>query len=82
MPTEWLNGRSFTHHSHGFPGITVEASRCDFKEGVTVYYNAGMPADRLARALAEVMAWHAVNIRPQLNGFCGYDCIRYSFKRI
>lgn len=77
MATEWINDRPFEHYSHGYHGVRIKAERCDFRGGVTVLHH---PTDRLAAGLAECMAWHAINIRPMLNGFAGYDNIQYTFK--
>lgn len=38
-----------------------------------------MPPQTLAAEVAEFAAWHAMVIHPNLNGFQGYDTLRFSF---
>jgi hypothetical protein len=35
----------------------------------------------LAVVIGQFIAYHAVHIRPELNGFPGYDCVKYDFTR-
>ena len=68
------NESSFSHHCHY--GTMFVAKRCDFRGGVQAI---GAPKDKAAFAsdVAEMIGYHAVNIRPELNGFSGYDCITW-----
>lgn len=37
--------------------------------------------DFFARDVAQMIAYHAMNIWPELNGFQGYDCIKFEFSK-
>lgn len=80
MPTvigpKYLNDQSFSHYGHY--GTYFEATRCDFRDGVKV---TDAPKDKawLASDVAEMATYHALNIHPRLNGFQGYDCIKFNF---
>ena len=68
--SEPLNDKPFEHTSHR--GTTFKCQRCDFAAPITI---SGPLSMAVLEDLAEMIGWHAVNIRPELNGFAGYDCI-------
>lgn len=72
------NEQPFEHRSTN--GCIFEADRCDFKNGVTVTPPDGISQAQLCADTAEFAAFHATNILEQLNGFCGYAAISYTFK--
>jgi len=82
MPRE-LNAVGFEHT--GKHGTKLTASRCDFKNGVTVIHPAISLSD-FASDIAEIIAYHAMNVRENLTEFAGYDCITWhtydSLKRL
>jgi len=61
-------------------GTSFKCERADLKGGVTVTQAWGdaNPEKRMAD-FAEFGAWHAHWIHEHLNGFQGYDCVRYVF---
>lgn len=71
-----LNDRPFSHRHEQ---IDIFCERCDFKTPVYVVVPDGPALNpvTLMAATGCVMGYHAVNIRPELNGFAGYDAIRY-----
>lgn len=73
----WLNHKPFSHYCRF--GTRFGASRCDFRDGVSVMYDRPLTKEEAASDVAEMIGYHAVNIRPELNGFQGYDCIEWIF---
>ena len=72
-----MNDKSFSHHCRY--GTVFTATRCDFKDGVTV---TQVPKkELLAMDTAEMIGYHARAIYPELNGFQGYDCISFDFRK-
>lgn len=71
-----LNDKPFSHRHEQ---VEIFSQRCDFKTTVYVVVPDGpaMNPVQLMAATGCVMGYHAVNIRPELNGFAGYDAIRY-----
>lgn len=73
-----MNEKAFAHMmGHG---TVAEASRCDFKDGLTLKRPSRITAEQFASDLMELAGWHATNILPRLNGFQGYDCIKITIK--
>lgn len=74
---EPMNDRPFQHHA--MP-LEFFASRCDFRDGVYVIVpeDVDMKPETWLSATAQVIGYHATNIHRELNGFRGYDCIRYT----
>lgn len=80
-----MNKNKFEYHSS--KGTYFECDTCDFSTPITVYahYDSfvkeGVRFESLSKLLfpdvAEMIGYHAVNIRPELNGFQGYDCLRF-----
>ena len=78
MPV-FLNENRFEHQSHY--GTIFTADRCDFRSGVKVEIPKNMSRENLMSDVSEMVAYHALNIFNQLNGFQGYDCINYLSKK-
>lgn len=74
---KFLNDSPFEHLCHY--GTQIKSSRCDFREGVEVHHLEGAKIEHIMADIGEVMGWHAMNIIPRLNGFNGYDCLKYTF---
>ena len=70
-----MNDKPFSHACRF--GTEFIAYRCDFVGGIKI---KNRPSNQLffASDVAEMIGFHAVNIRPELNGFQGYDCIQWS----
>jgi hypothetical protein len=75
MSTEWINDKPFQHTSRG--GCVFTANRCDFHGGVIIYAPSEASGEQLYSDLAEMIGYHATVIHPRLNGFAGYDCIKF-----
>lgn len=74
---KFKNEDKFEHRSRG--GTNFRADRCDFVGGVSVIVPAGLSREQLLADVSEMIAFHVLNIRNELNGFSGYDCINYRF---
>lgn len=78
-----MNDKPYSHT--GRYGTTISCDRCDFKTPVTVaseFVGAGGTSEdwqKVTADVAEAMAYHAIHIHPELNGFSGYDTIRYVY---
>ena len=75
---ESINGKPL--HYDAINGITFKSERSDLRGGVEVRKSHTVSSVELCRAFAEFGAYHAMHIRPNLNGFSGYDCVRYEIK--
>jgi len=71
-----MNNKKFEHTSHYGTHFTSE--RCDFKDGVTIQRSIHLDDVGFVTDIAEMVGYHATNILPELNGFQGYDAIRYN----
>jgi len=72
-----MNEKSFSHVCRH--GTVFTATRCDFRGGVVVSH---VPKkELLAMDMAEMIGYHAGVIHPLLNGFRGYDCISFDFRK-
>lgn len=69
-----MNKQTFSYISHY--GTQFECSRCDFKAPIRISEAQGDEHQRKSD-LAEMIGFHAVNIHPNLNGFQGYDCLKF-----
>lgn len=60
-------------------GSTISAATLDLRGHVLVEYPRYLRGNipKIAADVAEAMAYHAIHVRPKLNGFSGYDCINY-----
>jgi hypothetical protein len=73
-----IGNQRFSHICRN--GTQFQADRCDFASGIIHYIPATTQKDYpqlLAADVAEMIGFHAVNIWPNLNGFQGYDCLRF-----
>lgn len=70
-----LNECNFSHTSRN--GTHFKADRCDFQNGVEVEKPSGISELDLCADFAEFAAYHAVAIHERLNGFPGYDTVKY-----
>lgn len=71
----WINERVFSHS--GPNGTVLRATRCDFRDGVEIFVGGKISAERLMQDISAIIGYHAVNIRPLLNGFAGYDTVKF-----
>ena len=72
-----MNNKPFCHVCRH--GTVFSATRCDFNDGVIVSH---VPKkELLAMDMAEMIGYHACVIHPELNGFQGYDCISFDFRK-
>ena len=77
-----MNEKSFEYLSHH--GTTFKCSRCDLADTIWVIWPEdetgarGLEEDAYFwQDIAEMVGYHAVNIRPELNGFAGYDTFHF-----
>jgi hypothetical protein len=78
MPKTFLNDTSFEHISGN--GTKFKSTRCDFRDGCVVVKRKGIIQALFAQDIAEMAGYHALNIRPDLNGFSGYDTIHFEIR--
>ena len=76
MPNKkWLNAEPFSYmgpHCTWFRG-----TRCDLSDGVVV----DKPLDQIHHEdFVCFGAWHAIQIHCDLNGFSGYDCVKFRYE--
>jgi hypothetical protein len=69
-----MNDKPFQHICQN--GTEFRCTRCDFKTPIQII---GRPSSdtKFASDVAEMIGFHAVTIRPELNGFQGYDCLQF-----
>jgi hypothetical protein len=70
-----MNDKPFTYTSAN--GTKYEAARCDLRGGITITDQVWREDQRMSD-LAEMVAYHTLNIYPELNGFSGYDTLRFN----
>lgn len=70
-----MNKKTFSYRSNW--SCLFECECCDFSEPIVVRFMTDQLA--FARDLAEMIGYHATNIRPNLNGFQGYDTLNFEF---
>lgn len=76
-----MNNKVFSYISYW--GTEFFSDSCDFKSFLEVKNVPSGGLDlysRYSRDLAEMIGYHATNILPELNGFQGYDTIRFKFR--
>jgi len=61
-------------------GTEFNSSRGNLSLGVKVTSKFKITKEDMMSDFAEFAAWHAIMVRPHLNGFNGYDAVRYIFK--
>jgi hypothetical protein len=71
-----VNNKKFEHTCHYGTRFTSET--CDFRNGVIVERSTYLDEVGFVTDIAEMVGFHATNILPELNGFQGYDAIRYT----
>lgn len=71
-----INENPLEHTSSNFTRFI--ANRCDLQDGVKVEKPEDISELRFAQDVAEFAAWHRGCIFEQLNGFQGYDCIKFA----
>lgn len=76
---DFLNERPFSHVCHN--GTRFDCERCDLRGPIEVRTLGEIDRERLTADFAEFAGWHGVNIHPYLNGFNGYDCLKFVFKQ-
>jgi hypothetical protein len=74
-----MNDKPFRHICRY--GIQFDCTRCDFGDIIVVTWSLVPTYDQFARAVATMIGFHATNILPNLNGFQGYDTIRFKIPR-
>lgn len=70
-----INEKPVEHVS--FNMVTFKAKRADLVGGVDVYVMRPMDSIELMQACADFTSWHCLCIWEQLNGFAGYDNIKF-----
>lgn len=69
--------KPFSHR--GRYGTLFQADRCDLRGGVRIVVNrnADLTPEQFVADVAMCAAYHAALILPDLNGFPGYDTVKY-----
>ncbi len=75
-----INETPIEHCSYNFTRFT--AARADLSGGVVVERPARLSEAQFAQDVAEFAAWHRGAIWDQLNGFAGYDCLRFDIRTV
>jgi hypothetical protein len=75
--TVWINEESFTYVSGN--GTRFECERSDFRGLVHITRPAGLQEWRFLQDFAEMIAHHRGEVWPRLNGFSGYDTLRFYY---
>lgn len=70
-----MNDKPFSFISRN--GSHFTCKRCDFKGDIKV--KTSVKKEFFALDVAEMIGYHATNIWPELNGFSGYDTIRFDY---
>lgn len=75
-----LNDKPIEHVTSG--GVTFRCARADLRVVITVHDLSDnfTSLEKVAEAIADFTAWHALNIFGQLNGFQGYGALRFRFE--
>lgn len=72
------NDKPYEHRSSN--GTLFTCNRCDLREPVKVTRPSRLSDTHFAQDIGEFAAYHALHIHPCLNGFPGYDTIRYEIE--
>jgi len=79
-----MNDMPFEHHSRY--GTKFKCARCDFREPIKVKLQVSLMEvadvdvlNRISVDISEMIGYHSKNIWKELNGFQGYDCLKYEF---
>jgi hypothetical protein len=73
------NQASFEHQCRN--GTMFSAVRCDFVGGVMARMRKGATLEQFAQDVAQLIGYHALTIRADLDGFVGYDAIEFEVER-
>jgi hypothetical protein len=68
--------KPFSHR--GRRGTVLRAARCDLAGGVTLTVPKGISREHLAADIMQIAGYHAAVVLPDLNGFSGYDTLRFT----
>jgi len=77
-----MNSKPFSYQSNW--GTCFSCATCDFSTPIKVSrvpLTVGIEIQWFSRDLAEMIGYHATNILPELNGFQGYDTIKFDFTK-
>ena len=61
-----------------YHGTTFSADRADLRNGVEYAAPRYVSPEEIMQDFFSFGAWHAFTIHPELNGFQGYDSIKFS----
>jgi hypothetical protein len=76
-----LNHRPFEHRCRY--GTVFKASRCDLAEGVEMIVPRDLSQEKRASDISEMIGYHcSMILNEHLNGFAGYDTIRYRITEV
>jgi hypothetical protein len=75
-----VNEKSFEYV--GRYGSKFTSDRCDFKNGVRAAKPSSLTEVKYTSDVAEMMGWWALHVYPHLNGFAGFDCIRFEVEAV
>jgi hypothetical protein len=71
-----MNDKPYEHTSRY--GTTFKCARCDFREPIYYQYRGEkLSREKLMLDVSELIGFHAANIWENLNGFQGYDTVRF-----
>jgi hypothetical protein len=73
-----ITGETPISHT-GRNGTHFECQRADLRSDVIVTFSWKISPSQMMEDATEFGAWHALNIHAHLNGFSGYDTVRYVF---
>jgi len=77
---EIMNAKSFEHTCSN--GTVFKSERGDLASGVKVLQSFDIDVNEKMADYAEFGAWHSIIIHPNLNGFAGYDCIKFEPEKL
>jgi len=70
-----MNKKPFIHLASF--GTYFKCDTYDFSTPIHMTCGIHKSPEYILRDVAEMIGYHAVNIYPELNGFRGYDCLRF-----
>lgn len=76
---ELLNNKKFSHYCGN--GSYFECERCDFTKPIVAKVPEKLTEEQFATDVAEMIGYHAQAIWENLNGFQGYNTIRFRVTR-
>lgn len=59
-------------------GVRIVCSRKDLSTNIFIECSINTLSDHIAAAVAEFMGYWTVNIYPHLNGFAGFDTLKFN----